>query len=173
MTLPSYLARELVVDLAVHYEELVHRPIPAWPRRATTSERWDHWCAHFDRLVHLAVDAGCAVELAAERPVDAIAAFAVTVGGNYDLLDLLAGALDDGLSYIGYTGGYFYGGQAWDELCPFRSAVEFLCELSGRTNDDNSEVEQIMAHYGWEMFQTLEIPKGMPERHWWWFRDSP
>jgi hypothetical protein len=170
-------ARALVVDLAVYYEELRALPTPQWSRPQqwtpdTTRDRFTRWYVHGTRLFQLAIDAGCAVEQAHERPSDAIGALVRAVDDGR-FLDELHCRLSDGLSYIGYETPYeyFYGGQPWDELCVYRSGVGFIHELCERPMDD--EVETIMTRFGVDMWKPLEIPAGMPRRHWWWFGAAP
>lgn len=155
-------SRELIGDLAVLLEELGQAPRPRY--EGNTAQRFTRWYAFGERLFHLAIEVGIAVEGEDHE---------LAVG--LDLAGALVEALEDGLSaYIGHEYGHFYGGQPWRELCVFRSAVEFLRDLLPASDLlDTAEIERLMEKYGVDMFEDVEPPPGMPRHHWWWYGDTP
>ena len=158
-----------VFDELAHAIEVYERP-PLDGHVRTTRERFERFFASHEPLCRTVIAAG----IDARRAGVARARIAADTERVKEIIDQLWGGLWDGLSYIGYDEGYFYGGQPWSELCVVRSAVELLEELYDlRDPEMGSEARGIMDTFAHEMFQPLEVPDGMPESHWWWRAAHP
>ncbi len=145
-----------------------------WKRRDPTDVRFQAFMQAYSGLFDMAIRAGTAAQ--ADHPTEAVAELARVVSHENSLLVALWAYLYDGLGYIGYECGYFYGAQPWDELCVARSALELMTEMAGQPPDECAdEIERTMATFGYELrpFAKLSAPPGMPVSHWWWFRDEP
>jgi hypothetical protein len=164
-------ARSIVGDLAVEYAELAARHHPI--HQGNTAERFARWYAFSERILRLSIEAGLAVVHAPAPPDDALAVLRAEIERDEGfLLDAMHGWLEDGLGYIGYEHGWFYGGQAWEELTVFRSGLGFLVALGCRPLD-LAHVDDVIARFGLEMFVAQNVPDGMPREHWWWFQSAP
>jgi hypothetical protein len=164
------LTTELVVELVKRCEDFRARWRERQGVRGTTAERFARWWAFDEPLLRAAIDAGLAVAQSGLPPRDALEALA-EIERDGDILGLLRGSVYDGLSYIGYDEGYFYGGQDWGKLCVFCSGIAFLAELCGVPRGLDEE-EETMEGYGADMYKEVAPPPGMPRHHWWWFGPS-
>ncbi len=159
-------AAELAGDLAVAYAEHAARPAPRETASLIPSAaRFEHRRP----LLRLAIETGIACS--AQQPD--LRALAEVVREDPRLLRELRDALVASFTDMRYEYGFVYGAVSWDQACLFRSGIVFLRELAG-AKLDLEQVERCFLRWSDELFVTpLEIPAGMPDSHWWWFRPQP
>ena len=168
------MIRQLLGDLAVASVELVEKPRP--PFDMSVIMTFHRWYEHMERWLHVAIDAGIAAR--GEPPPADLVALVAAPFEDSRMLAALVDAVYSRFDYIGYEEGFLYGAIDWVELCTARSAFELVRDLLAAypalvAELDTSDVEDRMAHWGFELFSSPEPPPGIPVEHWWWFRDKP
>ncbi|MDQ3369919.1 MAG: hypothetical protein M3680_31255 [Myxococcota bacterium] len=160
----------LIGDLAVLVHELGERALPGDLPVDNTRGRFDRIYRFGEPLFHLAIATGLACEGLALTAADR--APLVEIAHSFTL-DLVLARCTRVFDYIGYEYGSFYGVQAWSELVVCMSAFTFLRELAPSAPDPG-ELAELLERWGGELYyDALEVPDGMPSRHWWWFAAGP
>lgn len=161
--------RDELGDLAVTLRQL--RDVPTPPHDQSRLATFAAWYAYGERLFHQTIATGLVVERAGRAPtVEELAPLVLALDDAP--AEALFGQCSVAFEYIGYEIGYFYGGAPWDRLCQWRSAGLFL-ETLGQRPIDMSVTDEGLAQWGHELYEPLEVPSGMPPRHWWWFSATP
>jgi len=167
--------RALIGDLAVATVELQAMPSPP---STSGPERFARLYQHGYKLFLLAVEVG--VTRAIDREVVEVGMIAPLVEafeGTMLLYQLCTG-LEDAFSWRRQATPYGYVlARPWQEVCLYRSALEFLGDLlrgvpALAEEVDLGEADQLMRQHV-RVVDPQEVPAGMPASHWWWFGRAP
>lgn len=168
--------RQLLGDLAVASLELVQAPAP--PYQVSIVATFDDWYGRTESWLRLAIATGVAAHAQPDEVTPELVELVAASFGETTALSGLVHAVEARFDYLGYEEGYLYGAIAWEELCVARSALALVADLLEDHEAlcaqlDMASLDERMAHWGFELFEPLEVPSGIPADHWWWFRDRP
>lgn len=166
--------RQLLGDLAVASSQLVATP---HVRVRSVISTYHGWYRRTERWLQLVIDAGLAIRAEPEAVTAELVALVADAIEHASLADEVY-AVEARFDYLGYEEGFLYGGIPWETLCVPRSAFEFLRALFANhpprlAELDTTDLDALLATWGSELFTRLAVPAGMPDDHWWWFRERP
>ena len=169
-------ARQLLGDLAVASLELVEGP--RHERLRSVMSTFRHWYARTERWLQLVIEAGIAARAEPHAVTPELVALVAAPFARQSLAEEVDAVIAR-FDYIGYEEGWLYGGIEWERLCVPRSAFEVLRALFAPAHPerlaelDMTELDELLVRWGGELFEQLDVPAGIPNEHWWWFRPAP